>query len=160
MLGATRLLTRLPSRSSAVANIFARQSRLSSSAIPRQPTLPLITYDVASPRVKMVFDDMIKTFELKGPHQINDFWKVLANHEDSFESLWNRMKVVMAEGEISAKVKEMIYVGRKCLPQYSCLTACITDRGINKQFLRLLRFVARILALGSRISVNMIAPLF
>jgi alkylhydroperoxidase/carboxymuconolactone decarboxylase family protein YurZ len=38
------------------------------------------------------------------------FWKVFANHVDAMENLWGRMKVVMAEGELPAAVKEMIYV--------------------------------------------------
>ncbi|KAI9034506.1 AhpD-like protein [Hyaloraphidium curvatum] len=79
-------------------------------ALPKQPVLPKIEYENASPRVQAIYDDIVQTYDLKGSHQVNDFWKVYANHPDAMESTWRRMKVIMAEGELSALMKELLYV--------------------------------------------------
>ncbi|KAJ3341451.1 hypothetical protein HDU93_004852 [Gonapodya sp. JEL0774] len=87
------------------------QLQFSTTPTPRKnPVVPPIAYEDADTQVREVYDEMIKAFELKGPHQINDFWKVLANHYPSFKGTWDRMKVVMAPGALDPLVKEMICV--------------------------------------------------
>ncbi|KXS13196.1 AhpD-like protein [Gonapodya prolifera JEL478] len=76
----------------------------------KQPVLPPIPYEKADARVKAIYDEMIAQFELKGPHQINDFWKILANHYPTFKGTWDRMQTVMAPGALDPLVKEMIYL--------------------------------------------------
>jgi AhpD family alkylhydroperoxidase len=67
----------------------------------------LIEYAQASPEVKSVFDDIMKT---RGVDWINNFWKVLANDPRELKRIWATVKQVMAPGALDPLVKEMIYV--------------------------------------------------
>jgi AhpD family alkylhydroperoxidase len=66
-----------------------------------------IEYKDAAPRVKAVYDDIMKTRRVDW---INNFWKVLANDPAALERLWRNVKEVMAPGALDPLVKEMIYV--------------------------------------------------
>src|SRR2546422_694587 len=66
-----------------------------------------IEYKDASPRVKAVYDDIMKT---RGVDWINNFWKVLANDPASLERMWRNVKEVMAPGALDPLLKEMVYV--------------------------------------------------
>ena len=62
----------------------------------------------ADPRVKAVFDDIRAT---RKSDFINNFWRGLANQPQLLERTWASLKEVMvAPGELSPVVKEMIYV--------------------------------------------------
>ena len=65
----------------------------------------LIEYKDASPEVKAVFDDIMKT---RGVDWINNFWKVLANDPAELRRIWAAVKQVMAPGALDPLVKEMI----------------------------------------------------
>ena len=67
----------------------------------------LVEYAQASPEVKSVFDDIMKT---RGVDWINNFWKVLANDPRELKRVWANVKQVMAPGALDPLVKEMIYV--------------------------------------------------
>jgi AhpD family alkylhydroperoxidase len=67
----------------------------------------LIEYKDASPEVKAVFDDIMKT---RGVDWINNFWKVLANDPAELARIWAAVKQVMAPGALDPLVKEMVYV--------------------------------------------------
>jgi AhpD family alkylhydroperoxidase len=72
------------------------------------PLVRPIEYKDAPPRVKAVYDDIMKT---RGVDWINNFWKVLANDPASLERVWRNVKEVMAPGgALDPLVKEMIYV--------------------------------------------------
>jgi AhpD family alkylhydroperoxidase len=72
------------------------------------PLVRPIEYKDAPPRVKAVYDDIMKT---RGVDWINNFWKVLANDPASLERMWRNVKEVMAPGgALDPLVKEMIYV--------------------------------------------------
>ena len=80
------------------------------SNIPPEDTLALvrlIEYKDASPEVKAVFDDIMKT---RGVDWINNFWKVLANDPAELRRIWAAVKQVMAPGALDPLVKEMIYL--------------------------------------------------
>jgi AhpD family alkylhydroperoxidase len=66
-----------------------------------------IEYKDAPPRVKAVYDDIMKT---RNSDWINNFWKVLANDPANLERMWRNVKEVMAPGALDPLVKEMIYV--------------------------------------------------
>jgi AhpD family alkylhydroperoxidase len=66
-----------------------------------------IEYAEASPAVKAVYDDIMKT---RGVDWINNFWKVLANDPALLARVWTQVKQVMAPGALDPLVKEMIYV--------------------------------------------------
>jgi len=67
----------------------------------------IIEYAEASPEVKVVYDDIMKT---RGVDWINNFWKALANDPALLGSVWAQVKQVMAPGALDPLVKEMIYV--------------------------------------------------
>ena len=69
--------------------------------------VPLIEYAEASPVVRAVYDDIMKT---RGVDWINNFWKVLANDPKELARMWQNVKQVMAPGALDPLVKEMIYV--------------------------------------------------
>jgi AhpD family alkylhydroperoxidase len=67
----------------------------------------IIEYADASPEVKVVYDDIMKT---RGVDWINNFWKVLANDPVQLARVWAQVKQVMAPGALDPLVKEMVYV--------------------------------------------------
>ncbi len=67
----------------------------------------IIEYAEASPEVKVVYDDIMKT---RGVDWINNFWKVLANDPAQLARVWEQVKQVMAPGALDPLVKEMVYV--------------------------------------------------
>jgi AhpD family alkylhydroperoxidase len=67
----------------------------------------IIEYADASPEVKVVYDDIMKT---RGVDWINNFWKVLANDPAQLARIWAQVKQVMAPGALDPLVKEMVYV--------------------------------------------------
>jgi AhpD family alkylhydroperoxidase len=67
----------------------------------------LVEYAQASPQVKSVYDDIMKT---RGTDWINNFWKALANDPKELARMWANVKQVMAPGALDPLVKEMIYV--------------------------------------------------
>ena len=67
----------------------------------------LIEYAQASPEVRSVFDDIMKT---RGVDWINNFWKALANDPRELKRVWANVKQVMAPGALDSLTKEMIYL--------------------------------------------------
>ena len=67
----------------------------------------LIEYADASPPVKAVYDDIMKTRNID---RINNFWKALANDPAELRRVWEQVKQVMAPGALDPLVKEMVYV--------------------------------------------------
>ena len=67
----------------------------------------IIEYADASPEVKVVYDDIMKT---RGVDWINNFWKALANDPKQLARVWAQVKQVMAPGALDPLVKEMVYV--------------------------------------------------
>ena len=71
------------------------------------PLVKIIEYSQASPEVRVVYDDIMKT---RGVDWINNFWKVLANDPAELARVWRLVKEVMAPGALDPLVKEMVYV--------------------------------------------------
>ena len=67
----------------------------------------LIEYTEASPEVRAVYDDIMRT---RGTDWINNFWKALANDPAQLKRIWETVKQVMAPGALDPLVKEMVYV--------------------------------------------------
>ena len=59
------------------------------------PLLPLIDHEDAGPEVRAVYDNIMRT---RGTDWINNFWKVLANHPETLERVWEDVKKVMKPG--------------------------------------------------------------
>ena len=64
-------------------------------------------YDEASPEVRSVYDDIMRT---RGTDWVNNFWKVLANDPAQLRRIWENVKQVMAPGALDPLMKEMVYV--------------------------------------------------
>src|SRR5689334_6444635 len=67
----------------------------------------LIEYAEASPEVRSVYDDIMKT---RGVDWVNNFWKALANRPAELRRVWETVKQVMAPGALDPPVREMVYV--------------------------------------------------
>jgi AhpD family alkylhydroperoxidase len=67
----------------------------------------LVEYADASPEVRSVYDDIMKT---RGVDWVNNFWKALANRPAELARVWQTVKQVMAPGALDPLVKEMVYV--------------------------------------------------
>jgi AhpD family alkylhydroperoxidase len=67
----------------------------------------LVEYAEASPQVRSVYDDIMKT---RGVDWINNFWKALANNPAELARVWANVKQVMAPGALDPLLKEMVYV--------------------------------------------------
>ena len=61
----------------------------------------------ANREVAIVYDDIKKTRIIDS---INKFWKHLANNPVLLQETWEQFKNSMADGEISALMKELIYI--------------------------------------------------
>lgn len=79
----------------------------------------IIEYAEASPEVKVVYDDIMKT---RGVEWINNFWKALANDPKQLARVWAQVKQVMAPGALDPLVKEMIYVAVSATNGYEYCT--------------------------------------
>src|SRR5216683_8060939 len=66
-----------------------------------------IDYGDASPEVRAVFDDIKLSRQIK---DVNNFWKYLAHDPATLKRTWESIKEIMAKGELSPLIKEMIYV--------------------------------------------------
>lgn len=71
------------------------------------PSVKPIEYADASPAVRAVYDDIMRTRKIDW---INNFWKVLAHDPVTLKRTWESLKQVMAPGAIDALTKEMIYL--------------------------------------------------
>jgi len=67
----------------------------------------LIEYAQASPEVRSVYDDIMRT---RGVDWINNFWKALANDPAELRRVWANIKQVMAPGTLDPLVKELVYI--------------------------------------------------
>jgi AhpD family alkylhydroperoxidase len=73
---------------------------------PKSPASP-VEYRDAEPTVRAVFDDIIKTRNVK---DVNNFWKYLARDPVTLKRTWESLKQVMAPGALDPLTKEMIYL--------------------------------------------------
>jgi AhpD family alkylhydroperoxidase len=71
------------------------------------PRSRAIEYNEASDAVKTVYDEIKAARKLD---DVNNFWKYLANDEQTLRRTWDSLRAVMAPGTLDPLVKEMIYV--------------------------------------------------
>ena len=72
-----------------------------------KPIVPLVEYEDATPAVRAVYDDIMKT---RGTDWINNFWKVLAHDPALLRRTWEDIKQVMGPGALDPLTKELIYI--------------------------------------------------
>ena len=61
----------------------------------------------AEGKIKKIFEDIKKTRKIS---KIPNFWKTLANDEETLERTWKSLKQVMKKGSLDPFTKELIYV--------------------------------------------------
>jgi len=67
----------------------------------------LVSENEATGKVKAVYDDIMTSRKLA---MVPPFWKALANNPDYLEAVWTQLKLVMRDGKLDRKTKEMIAV--------------------------------------------------
>jgi len=67
----------------------------------------MIEYKDASPAVRAIYDDIMRT---RQTDWVNNFWKVLANDPVGLKRTWESVKQIMAPGALDPLMKEMLYV--------------------------------------------------
>lgn len=70
-------------------------------------TVKLLTDEEAPAEARAVFDDIRKT---RNTDYVNNAWRALANHPALLSRTWDKAKATMADGELDAVTKEMIYL--------------------------------------------------
>ncbi|MGH7903214.1 MAG: carboxymuconolactone decarboxylase family protein [Candidatus Dormibacteraceae bacterium] len=67
----------------------------------------LVPEEEARGLVKEVYDDILSS---RGLARVPNFWRALANHPEYLAATWTKLKVVMADGALDRKTKEMVAV--------------------------------------------------
>ena len=96
----------------------------------------LIDYAQADPEVRAVFDDIKQTRNIP---DVNNFWKVVANHPPTLKRTWESLKAIMSPGALDPLTKEMLYlavsVAHGCEYCIASHTAAATKRGMTDEML-------------------------
>src|SRR5437899_3054900 len=99
-------------------------------------TLGFIEYEDASPEVRSVYDDIMRT---RDTDWINNFWKALAHDPATLRRTWQSVKEVMAPGALNAVTKEMIYLAvsasNQCVYCIASHTAAARKAGMTDSML-------------------------
>ena len=61
----------------------------------------------AQGKVKEIYEEIKNTRQIT---EVPNFWKYLANNQDTLERTWTSLKQVMQKGALDPVVKELIYV--------------------------------------------------
>ena len=122
-------------------------------------TVNLIEYAEASAEVRAVFDDIKHTRNLP---DVNNFWKVLANHPATLKRTWESLKEVMAPGALDPLVKEMVYiavsVAQACEYCVASHTAAAKKRGMTDAMLGELMAVIGMASETNRLAIGWRVP--
>ena len=96
----------------------------------------LIDYAQADPEVRAVFDDIKQTRNIP---DVNNFWKVIANHPPTLKRTWESLKAIMSPGALDPLTKEMLYlavsVAHGCEYCVASHTAAARKRGMTDEML-------------------------
>jgi len=71
----------------------------------RPATVPLVSEEEATGKVREIYDDIKATKEIDFvPH----IWQALATHPEHLELCWTRLKAIMSPGRLDVRTKEII----------------------------------------------------
>jgi len=122
-------------------------------------TVNLIEHAQASDEVRAVFDDIKRTRNLP---DVNNFWKVIANHPPTLKRTWESLKEVMAPGALDPLVKEMLYiavsVAQSCEYCVASHTAAARKRGMTEEMLGELMAVVGMASETNRLAIGWRVP--
>ncbi len=95
-------------------------------------TVKLVEESQASPEVRLVYQDIKKTFGLPF---VPNLFRAMAHNPAYLEATWNRVKVVMGQGKLDRKTKEMIAVAvsaaNNCEYCVNAHTAALKSLGVT-----------------------------
>ena len=69
------------------------------------PTVKMVEYADATPDVRAVYDDIMKTRSID---RVPNFWRTLASHPPLLRDVWESLKAAMRPGRLDALTKELI----------------------------------------------------
>ena len=122
-------------------------------------TVRLIEYAEAGPEVRAVFDDIKHT---RNVSDVNNFWKVLANHPPTLKRTWVSLKEVMEPGALDPLVKEMLYlavsIAQSCEYCIASHTAAARKRGMTDEMLGELLAVVGMASETNRLAIGWRVP--
>jgi AhpD family alkylhydroperoxidase len=94
----------------------------------------MIEYNEASPEVRAVYDDIMRTRQVDW---INNFWKALAHDPATLKRTWESIKEIMAPGKLDWLTKELIYlavsVTNQCPYCIASHSAAATKAGMSPE---------------------------
>lgn len=94
----------------------------------------MIEYPHASPEVRIVYDDIMATRNVKW---INNFWKAIAAHPATLRRTWDSLKQIMAPGHLDPLTKELLYlavsVSNQCSYCIASHTAACQKAGMTPE---------------------------
>ena len=124
------------------------------------PTGRLIEYEGASPEVRAVFDDIKRT---RNVPDVNNFWKVIANHPPTLQRTWASLKAVMEPGALDPLTKEMLYlavsIAQSCEYCIASHTAAARKRGMTDGMLGELLAVVGMASETNRLATGWRVPI-
>ena len=124
------------------------------------PTARVIEYAEAEPEVRAVFDDIKQTRHVP---DVNNFWKVLANHPPTLRRTWASLKEVMEPGALDPLTKEMLYlavsIAQNCEYCIASHTAAARKRGMTDTMLGELLAVVGMASETNRLATGLRVPI-
>jgi len=124
--------------------------------------MKLIEYQDASPEVREVYDDIMRT---RKTDYINNMWKVIAAHPPTLKRTWEEVKAIMGQpGALDPLMRELIYIAvsvtNNCEYCVSSHSAAARAKGMTEEmFGELMEIVALAnkrnrLAIGYKVEVD------
>jgi AhpD family alkylhydroperoxidase len=117
----------------------------------------LVGYEDASPRVRAVFDDIMKT---RNTEYINNIWRALAANPPMLERFWGQMKEVMVKpSRLDPLTKELIWLAvsitNNCEYCITSHTAAARRHGLDDGMLGELAEIVALANAGNRLSIGL-----
>ena len=121
----------------------------------------LVNYADATPEVREVFDDIMKT---RGSDFVNNIWRVLASHPPLLKQFWGQMKDVMLKpSRLDPLTKELIYLAvsitNSCEYCINSHTAAARKKGLDDEILGELNAIVALANAGNRLTEGYQVPI-
>lgn len=116
----------------------------------------LVNYDEASPEVRAVFDDIMKT---RNTDYINNIWRALAVHPPLLKRFWGQMKEVMVKpSRLDPLTKELIYlavsISNDCEYCINSHTAAARKQGLDDETFAEFNEIVALANAGNRLTMG------
>ena len=100
-------------------------------------TLGFIEYENASPEVREIYDDIMRT---RKTDKVTNFWKALAHDPVRLRRTWEDTKQIMAPGALDPMVKELLYIAvsitNQCKYCIAAHTAAARKKGMTDEIFK------------------------